>query len=162
MQQSRLRDGIVRPIDIPGPLGEFEMAVLEIVKAEEKRKEESQQNPDGTVVRPMLAKTKGPLGELEQQATEAVKRLTDEEKQRLRYFQKFLDEKRPMTYDRKSPLGIVETIVVGIVRAPILLFQIFARVKDLIESETLDEADAEILRRQREAEDISKKNRGKE
>ena len=55
-------------------------------------------------------------------------------------------------------LGIVETVVVGIVRAPILLFQIFARVKELLDSEPLAEADAELLRR-RERIEVAKRNK---
>ena len=148
-QQSRLRDGIVRPIDVPGPLGEFELKVLEIVRAEEARAAESKTDPNklgkfGTI-RPMNAKQKGPLGEMEERAIEAVNRLTLEEKERLRNIQKYLAETRPMEQDRNSFLGIVETVVVGIVRAPILIFQIAARVKTLLESEPLQDEDAEIL-----------------
>lgn len=150
MEQSRRRDGIVRPIDIPGPLGDLEMAVLEVVKAEEQRKLETQENSGAVLVRPMDAKTKGPLGELEAQASEAVKRLTEEEKQRVRNIQRYLDENRPMQQNQPSALGMVETVVVGIVRAPILMFQILSRVKDLLESETIDDLDAKILK-QKEA-----------
>jgi hypothetical protein len=145
VEQSKIRDGIVRPIDIPGPLGELEMAVLEVVKAEEQRKLETKENSGAVLVRPMDAKTKGPLGELEAQATEAVERLTNEEKQRVRNIQRYLDENRPMQQAQPSALGMIETIVVGIVRAPILLFQILSRVKDLLESETIDASDAKIL-----------------
>uniref|UniRef100_A0A7S4ALN0 Uncharacterized protein n=1 Tax=Pseudo-nitzschia australis TaxID=44445 RepID=A0A7S4ALN0_9STRA len=148
MQESRRRDGIVRPIDIPGPLGELEMAVLEVVRAEEKRKIEIKENNSAYLVRPMNAKTKGPLGELEAQATEAVKRLTDEEKQRVRNIQRYLDENRPMQQSERSALGVLETVVVGIVRAPILFYQIFNRVKDLLQSEAIDGRDAEILRQE--------------
>lgn len=145
MEQSKMRDGIVRPIDIPGPLGELEMAVLDVVKAEEDRKLQTAENAGAVLVRPMEARNKGPLGELEEQATEAVKRLTDEERQRVRNIQRYLDENRPMQQAQPSALGMLETIVVGIVRAPILLFQILSRVKDLLESETIDELDAKIL-----------------
>jgi len=145
MEQSRKRDGIVRPIDIPGPLGELEMAVLEVVKAEEQRKLETAENNGAVLVRPMDARTKGPLGELEAQATEAVKRLTDEEKQRVQNIQRYLDENRPMQQQQPSALGMLETIVVGIVRAPILIFQILSRVKDLLDAKTIDESDAKIL-----------------
>mmetsp|Transcript_10586 Transcript_10586/g.25494 ORF Transcript_10586/g.25494 Transcript_10586/m.25494 type:complete len:421 (-) Transcript_10586:2273-3535(-) len=145
MEQSKIRDGIVRPIDIPGPLGELEMAVLEVVKAEEQRKLETEENSGSVLVRPMDAKTKGPLGELEAQASEAVKRLTDEEKERVRNIQRYLDENRPMQQAQPSVLGTIEAFVVGIVRAPILLFQILSRVKDLLESEIIDESDAKIL-----------------
>jgi len=155
MTESRRRDGIVRPIDIPGPLGELEMAVLEVFRAEEQRKQEIQENNSAYLVRPMDAKTKGPLGELEAQATEAVKRLTDEEKQRVRNIQRYLDENRPMQQQERTTLGMIETVVVGIVRAPILMYQIFNRVKDLLDSETIDGRDAEILR-QKQA-DMKKK-----
>eukprot|EP00536_Pseudo-nitzschia_multiseries_P001690 jgi/Psemu1/294525/fgenesh1_pm.22_\ len=155
MQESRRRDGIVRPIDIPGPLGELEMAVLEVVRAEEQRKLEIQENNSAYLVRPMDAKTKGPLGELEAQATEAFKRLTDEEKQRVRNIQRYLDENRPMEQRERTALGMLETVVVGIVRAPILIYQIFNRVKDLLDSETIGGRDAEILK-QKQA-DMKKK-----
>jgi hypothetical protein len=96
---------------------------------------------------------------LEFQATEAVKRLTEEEKRRLRNIQKFLDENRPMQQRDKSALGLVETVVVGIVRAPILLYQIFIRVKNLLESEPLDDMDAEILRKTKQKDGSKKENR---
>jgi hypothetical protein len=169
---------IVRPIDVPGPLGDFEMAILNVVKAEEQRKQQYQEqlereqaefalesdmgpirtnSTDPNVlqkmrpIRPMNANNPGPLGELEQQATDFVKRLTNEERQRLQNIQQYLDDNRPMNLkssnDRPStPLGVIETVVVGIVRAPILLYQIIKRVQTLLESEPLDDVDAEILR----------------
>ncbi|KAG7372890.1 hypothetical protein IV203_033614 [Nitzschia inconspicua] len=157
--QSKIQDSIVRPIDVPGPLGDFEMAVLQIVQAEEQRQQQYKaqlQDEDGIPyspatryrpIRPMNANVPGPLGELEQQATEFVQRLTQEEKQRLRNIQKYLDDNRPMTKSRSTMLGTLETVVVGIVRAPILLYQIVRRVQTLLESEPLDEIDAEILLR---------------
>jgi len=154
MQQSKIREGIVRPIDVPGPLGDLEMAVLDVVKAEEQRKLESEQT-DGALIRPMNARKKGPLGELEEQAIEAVRRLTDEEKVRLRNIQRFLDENRPMEQVEPSALGVVETIVVGIIRAPILIFQILSRVRDLLQSEPLDNVDVKILK---DEEKTGKKN----
>jgi hypothetical protein len=157
MEQSKLREGIVRPIDVPGPLGDFEMAVLEVVKAEQQRQLDKEENPGTFLVRPKDSTRKGPLGELEEQAVEAVKRLTNEEKERLRNIQRFLDENRPMEQDKFSILGIIETITVGILRAPILIFQIFARVKELLESEPLAEADAEILRRRQIIEEAKSK-----
>ena len=146
MEQSRIRDGIVRPIDIPGPLGELEMAVLAVVKGEEQRKLETQEINGASLIRPKDSKIKGPLGELEEQAVAAVKKLTEEEKMRVRNIQKFLDEHRPMEQLEPSALGMLETVVVGIVRAPILLFQILSRVRDLLQSDTLDDADANILK----------------
>ena len=111
------------------------------------------------MIRPKDSKVKGPLGELEQQAVEAVKRLTDEEKERLRNIQRFLDEKRPMEQDKKSLLGIIETLAVGIVRAPILIFQILARIKELLDSETLSEEDAKVVRQMELMETAKQKNK---
>lgn len=158
-EQSKVRDQLVRPIDIPGPIGDFEMAVLEVVKAEKQRALEKEENPGSFMIRPKDSKVKGPLGELEQQAVEAVKRLTDEEKERLRNIQRFLDEKRPMEQDKKSLLGIIETLAVGIVRAPILIFQILARIKELLDSETLSEEDAKVVRQMELMETAKQKNK---
>ena len=152
-QQSRRRDRVVRPIDVPGPLGDFEMAVLGVVKAEQLRKREKEENPGSFALRPKDSKVKGPLGELEQQAVEAVRKLTDEERYRLRSVKRFLDEKRPMEQERMSVLGFAETVIVGIIRAPILMFQIIARVKELLDSEPLNEEDARILQNQKQKED---------
>ena len=69
-EQSKMRDQVVRPIDIPGPLGDFEMAVLEVVNAEKQRAIEKEENQ--LFIRPKDSKVNGPLGELEQQAVEAV------------------------------------------------------------------------------------------
>jgi hypothetical protein len=59
--------------------------------------------------------------------------------------------------DKSSPLGIIETIAVGIVRAPILLFQILARVVELLQSEPLADADAVILKRLEKIEEAKRK-----
>ncbi|CAJ1896403.1 unnamed protein product [Cylindrotheca closterium] len=152
-QQSWRRGRRVRPIDVPGPLGDFEMAVLDVVKAEQLRKREKEENARGFALRPKDSKVKGPLGELEQQAVEAVRKLTDEERYRLRSVKRFLDEKRPMEQDRMGVLGFVETVMVGIIRAPILMFQIIARVKELLDSEPLNEEDEKILQNQKRKED---------
>ena len=144
LAQSRARGGkLVRPIDVPGPFGELEMAVLDLVNAEKQRKIEA---GDGKFVRPMDSSVKGPLGELEEQAVETFKKLTDEEKERLRSWQRVLEGRRPMTQDEISILGVIEMIVVGIIRAPILLYQILVRVKDLLDSEPLSEEDARIVK----------------
>lgn len=143
--QSRNRDEVVRPIDVPGPLGEIEMAVLEIVKAERQRVVEKNEDPERPFVRPMDASMKGPLGELEEQAMAVVDKLTSEEKERLRNLQKFIYEKRPMEQDKKSLLGILETFTVGLVRAPILVYQLLSRISELLQSETLPSEDSAIL-----------------
>jgi hypothetical protein len=150
MEQSKLRGGkVVRPIDVPGPIGEFEMQVLEVVKAEQQRKLD-REKASAMLVRPKDSTYRGPLGELEAQAVEVVKKLTNEEKERLRNIQRTLEENRPMDQKEKTLLGVVETVVVGIVRAPILLFQIVLRVIELLGSENLDEDDANVLREQTE------------
>ena len=152
VEQSMARDKIVRPIDIPGPLGEFEMAVLDVVEAEQQRQADSEES-GSILVRPKDATVKGPLGELEEMAVEAVNRLTSEEKVRLQNIQRFLDENRPMEQEEWSVLGVFESVAVGILRAPILMVQIFKRVKDLMESEPLDEADAKLLESHQEKEE---------
>jgi hypothetical protein len=160
MEQSRLRGGaVVRPIDVPGPLGNFEMAVLDVVSAEQQRKLEGE--GAGFSIRPMKASVKGPLGELEQQAVAAVQRLTNEEKERLRNIQRFLDDNRPMEKDRLSILGIFEAIIVGILRAPMMLMELISRVSELLRSEVLSEDDDAILRQQQAKEEVvsSKKRR---
>lgn len=134
---------IVRPIDVPGPLGAFEMAVANIIRSEQKRAAEGQSQK--TIVRPKDAQVKGPLGEVELQAVEAVKQLTDEERERLRNIQRRLQEQRPMTSDKDSILGILESVVVGILRAPALLVGVFNRVKELLDSEMLGDKDTQLL-----------------
>jgi len=142
MEQSRLRGGeVVRPIDVPGPLGEFELAVAELIRTERMRA--------GTGQRPMNATVKGMLGELESQAVQAVRQLTEEERERLRNIQRKMEESRPMEIDKDSLLGILETILVGLIRAPLLLIGVFQRVSELMSSESLDEKDKALLDKQR-------------
>lgn len=137
MTQSRRRDEIVRPIDVPGPIGELEMKILEVIESERLRAVDR--------VRPMDASKKGPLGELEEQAVAIVEKLTKEEKERLRNINRFLNENRPMGQDKTSFLGILETVAVGIFRAPILIYQIIVRVNELLDSQTLSTEDADLL-----------------
>lgn len=145
MEQSKVRDELVRPIDVPGPIGEFEMIVLEVVEAERQRAMDRNLNPQRSLVRPKDASMKGPLGLLEEQAVAVVEKLTIEEKERLRNIRKYLYEKRPMEQDKNSPLGILEAVAVGVFRAPILLYQIILRVTELLQSETLSAEDAKII-----------------
>lgn len=92
LNQSRLRGGeLVRPIDVPGPLGEFEMAVLDVFDSEQKRAKERQQG-SGVLVRPKDARIPGRLGEYEKQAVEAIKKLNDEEKNAWRAFVAFFEK----------------------------------------------------------------------
>lgn len=145
MNQSRIRDEVVRPIDVPGPIGDLEMKILEVIEAERQRAIDRKSNPQQALVRPMDASKKGPFGELEAQAVAIVEKLTSEEKERLRNINRYLNENRPMEQDKNSLLGVLETISVGILRAPILGYQIIRRVKELLESEPLPREDTEAL-----------------
>ncbi|KAL7571361.1 hypothetical protein ACA910_007673 [Epithemia clementina (nom. ined.)] len=169
--------GMVRPIDVPGPMGELELWIGQMLRAEELRAQEQQERrqhlqqqlqqqfqsmnqttsirnnsmdnnyaePDGinnnilktnraglVVVRPKDAKIKGPLGEVEEKAFEFLDRLSAEEMERLRNMEQYLRESRPMERDRQSFLGAVEAIVVGLIRAPLLLFNVINRVRELL------------------------------
>ena len=155
MEQSKRRGGeVVRPIDVPGPLGDFELAVADLINAEKLRAKERQEKD--VVVRPMNASVPGRMGEIETLAVEAVRQLTEEERERLRNIQRKLQENRPMTSNKDSPLGILESIIVGIFRAPALLVGVFNRVTELLNSEDLDEQDKAVLR-ERSATTVSKK-----
>lgn len=136
MEQSVQRGGeVVRPMEIPGPLGEVEAAAMAVIDAERKRKEESSSGNE--IVRPMNAAIKGPLGEAEQDAIRAFRRLNEEERDRLRGILKKLKESRPMELNRDSILGVLEAIVVGIIRAPRMMASVWERVSELLRSETI-------------------------
>mmetsp|Transcript_62857 Transcript_62857/g.185643 ORF Transcript_62857/g.185643 Transcript_62857/m.185643 type:complete len:240 (-) Transcript_62857:239-958(-) len=146
MEQSRQRGGeVVRPIDVPGPLGEVEKTVMEVITAEKLRARDREAN-EGRVVRPMDASMSGPLGEAEKSAMEALARLRDEEKERLYNVRRALEERRPMESDRASALGMTEAFAVGLLRGPALLGKVAERVNELMQSETLDQADQTLLR----------------
>jgi hypothetical protein len=136
-QQSLIRGGeLVRPIDVPGPLGDFEMAVLEIFDAEQKRAKERQEE-GRNLIRPKDAKVRGPLGEAELQAYETISQLSKEERERLESIKKVLEDNRPIYVARGSVLGILESIAVGVLRAPLILFRVMQRVVELLSSEPL-------------------------
>ncbi|GKY91329.1 hypothetical protein MPSEU_000105100 [Mayamaea pseudoterrestris] len=137
-EQSRARGGeIVRPIDVPGPLGELELKVAEVFRAEQMRSQQKQWN-EGKIVRPKDARIRGPLGEAELQAFEAIKELNNEELQRLKSIQRVLEQNRPMETNRNSLLGILEAVIVGLLKGPRLLISVFKRVQELLQSEPLD------------------------
>jgi hypothetical protein len=145
-EQSKQRadGGVVRPLDVPGPLGEVEAAVLEIFKAEQQRAREAKKLKSSSemeiakvVLRPMNAAVPGPLGEAEQEAIRAFQRLSEEERERLRGILKTLEDNRPMETNRDSILGVVEAVIVGILRAPQMLFSVIDRVSELMRSEPL-------------------------
>lgn len=145
MEQSRIRGGeVVRPIDIPGPLGEFEKTLVDVYIAEQQRVRDRKEN-EGMLVRPKDATVRGPLGQAELEALKALERLTSEERERLKNIQRVLEENRPMESNRDSVLGASEALMVGIFRAPQLLFSVISRVKELMTSEKLTEEDQQLI-----------------
>lgn len=150
MAQSRARGGeVVRPIDVPGPLGEAERWYLELITAEKERGKEREKN-DGKLVRPKDASLEGPLGAAERKISEYMNVVKDEEEERLRNIRRVLKENRPMEKDRNSVAGWTEALLVGVFRAPQLLFRVFDRVKELMESEKLEDKDQEILEKRKQ------------
>lgn len=136
-EQSKRRGGeMVRPIDVPGPLGEWELKVAEVLRAEEMRAMQLNKN-EGRVIRPKDANYQGPLGVIEEKIYEFFDALRAEENERLQSMRQLLQDKRPMETDRKSFLGVAETVVVGIVRAPQMIYSVFQRVAELLRSEPL-------------------------
>ena len=175
LRQSQVRGGAwVRPIDVPGPMGELELWIGQVLRAEELRAVEQQeqrqqaQEKDKTVLttatadattpstakqsnestllldplaslsprrlvvlRPKDATIPGPLGQVEAKAFEFLDRLSAEEMDRLRSIEQYLRESRPMEQDRQSFWGAVEALVVGLVRAPLLLVHVVNRVREL-------------------------------
>lgn len=163
-QQQRLRGGeIVRPIDVPGPLGELEKLYMEVADAERQRSEEGlrvvgstskdgenneknggwfgKTNPTSLVLRPKDATIRGPLGNAEFRAYKVFESLRGEEEERLINFRRALEENRPMEKDQLSLLGMLETVVVGLARGPVLVTQVIGRVYELLDSEPLDKDD---------------------
>uniref|UniRef100_A0A7S2S566 Uncharacterized protein n=1 Tax=Eucampia antarctica TaxID=49252 RepID=A0A7S2S566_9STRA len=137
--QSRTPDGsVVRPIDIPGPLGELERTWMEVATAERQRIKEDK-------VRPKDATLQGPLGEAERRAIAAIEILQQEERDRLQGIQKVLKDNRPMENDQSSVFGILETFFVGMFRAPQMVIKVFQRVQELLQSSTLETSDEIIL-----------------
>ena len=145
MDQSRRMGGeAVRPIDVPGPLGEFERYVGDIIRAERQRVKDREAN-EGKLVRPMAGSMKSGLGEIERKAVEDLELLKKEEKERLFSLRRFLDERRPMEADKDSPLGVTEAFTVGLLRGPTMVKAVFGRVKELLASEGLESDDEEVL-----------------
>jgi hypothetical protein len=135
-QQIRQRNGdMVRPMDVPGPLGEMELRVAEIFRAEQMRAKERRETKQ--LVRPKDAKLRGPLGQAELSAIETIRMLSDEELERARNIQIYLQDRRPMDVAKDSALGMAEAIVVGCLRLPRLLWSVIQRVQELLQSEPL-------------------------
>lgn len=131
-------------VDIPGPLGEMEMWYLELITAEKQRAKDRNKNA-GQLVRPKDASIQGPMGTAERQFSDAINFIKEEETERLKSLQRVLEENRPMERDRDSPLGLIEALLVGLFRAPQMLFRVFDRVKELLESEALGDEDQKLL-----------------
>jgi len=144
MEQSRARGGeVVRPIDVPGPLGELERWYVELFKAELQRARDAVRN-DGRFGRPKDIAMRGPMGDTEQKVSDALNVIRDEETERLRSMRKVLMDNRPMERDRESPLGVVEAVIVGIYKGPQLIFRVIDRVNELMQSSTLWDQEDEV------------------
>jgi len=144
MDQSRRRGGeAVRPIDIPGPLGEFERYVGDIIRSERQRVKDRELN-EGKLVRPKDASITSGLGEVERKAVEDWETIQIEEKQRLSSLKRFLTERRPMETDRDSPLGVTEAFTVALLKGPRLVAKVADRVTELLKSEELETKDLNL------------------
>ena len=156
MDQSRRRGGeAVRPIDVPGPLGEFERYIGDIIRSERQRVKDRELN-EGRLVRPKDATISSGLGDVERKASEDWETLRNEEKQRLSSLRQFISERRPMERDKDSPLGVTEAFTVGLFRGPRLLAAVAERVKELLKSEELEtdkEVDERILPQAKDSND---------
>jgi len=146
MDQSRRRGETVRPIDVAGPLGEFEKYVGDIIRSEMQRVKDRDNN-EGKLVRPKDASMKSALGEVEKKAAEDWDLLRKEENERLASLRKFLANKRPMETEKDSPLGITEAFTVGLLRGPRLVGKVVERVKELLSSEELDDGEKDFLQK---------------
>jgi len=155
MDQSRKRGGeAVRPIDVPGPLGEFERYVGDIIRSERQRVKDRELN-EGKLVRPKDASITSGLGEVERKAVEDWETLQNEEKQRLLSLRRFLSERRPMEADRESPLGVTEAFTVALLKGPKLVAKVADRVTELLKSEELETKDLSLTLPPSEDEDIN-------
>jgi hypothetical protein len=144
--QSRTRGEAVRPIDVPGPLGEFERYVGDIMRAERQRVKDRDAN-DGNLVRPKDASIKSGLSEVERKAVEDWEMIRKEEEERLNSIQRFFAERRPMEYDKDSPLGKLEAFIVRLLNGPKLLWKVYDRVKELLDSAVITEREQIALQR---------------
>ncbi|KAL7507761.1 hypothetical protein ACHAXN_004859 [Cyclotella atomus] len=144
MERSRYTGEITRPIDIPGPIGEFEKYVGDIIRAERQRVKDRESN-DGRLVRPKDASLRSGLGDVEQKAVEDWEKLAKEEKERYQSFKRFLEERRPADADKDSPLGLIEAFTVKLLNGPRLIMKTINRVQELMNSTPLDKEETAIL-----------------
>jgi hypothetical protein len=159
MEQSRRSGETIRPIDVVGPLGEFEKYVGDIILAERQRVKDRERN-DGKLVRPKDASLPSGLGDVERKAVEDWELLAKEEKERFSSFKRFLEERRPADVDGDSPLGVMEAFAVKLLNGPRLIGKVFNRVQELMTSTPLSEEDNAIL--QRRIKEIQEKDRMKQ
>lgn len=144
MERSRYSGEMTRPIDVPGPLGEIEKYVGDIIKAERQRVKDREWN-DGKLVRPKDASLRSGLGDVERKAVEDWEKLAKEEKERYASFRRFLEERRPADVDEDSPLGLIEAFTIKLLNGPRLIAKTLGRVQELMSSKPLDEKDSAIL-----------------
>jgi len=145
MEQTRRRGGkMVRPIDVPGPLGELEMWYTDLFSAELERARAIVRN-DGSLKRPKDITMQGPMGNAEQQVSDALDVIKNEETERLRSIQQVLKKNRPMDNDRDSVMGLSEAFIVGIFKGPQLILRVIDRVNELLQSSPLQDGDDDIL-----------------
>lgn len=144
--QNRLRNQTknpfvyIRPIDVPGPLGEFEQNIGSVFVAERKRIAQD------LYLRPKDAMIQGPLGQVEETISTTLSQLQQEEMARLYNLQKRLLTLRPMENDRNSLLGQIEYIIVQMIRGPMLLYHVVLRIKELLwDVQYIDPNDATVL-----------------
>jgi len=128
---SSARKETIRPIDVAEKnlLSDIESSVASVVREERRRVGVGEEG--GRVVRPMESSTLGPLGNIERDAVEILERVRREETERL---EKLIEE-RPMNRNRKSIAGFSEAFLSGLLRFPILIGSVVARVKSLVEEE---------------------------
>jgi len=123
-------NSLVRPMDVPGALGDAKKFFADIQRAEWKRSAEKMEK-QVDVVRPMDASVKGPLGAAEEKVVGALNDIKRKEEARLSY----LVNSMPMESDSMSVAGIVEAVGVGVLRAPYAVGLTIRRVFELLKSE---------------------------
>ena len=128
LERSRALGEAVRPLDVPGPFGELERYVGDIIRAEKQRVVDREAN-EGRLVRPKDTSIPSGLGEAERKAEEDWRRLRREETERQSSLRRFLAERRPMAADAESPLGVTEAFTVGLLQGPKFLKETLARAK---------------------------------
>jgi len=108
---------LVRPMDVPGPLGEWEKGAMDIVTAEKKRMNQRIQAGDGKIIRPKDASWDNPLGWVETKIDVYYESIIREEEERLKNIKRALEENRPMERSERGLAGFVEAGLVRVVSA---------------------------------------------